>query len=87
MAVYYACAEALSNAAKHAAASRVTMRVVIRCDVVSLVVADDGIGGADPAAGSGLQGLADRVEALGGSLLVDSLGGGGTRMRATIPLA
>ena len=83
--VYYVCAEALSNIAKHADASHV--RVAIRVDdgTVSAVIEDDGIGGADEALGSGLRGLADRVEATGGSLIVSSQPGQGTRLEATIP--
>ena len=86
-AAYYVIAEALANVAKYAAASSVTVRVGHddgECAVVE--VADNGVGGADASAGSGLRGLADRVEALGGTLAVDSPSGGGTRIRAEIPL-
>jgi signal transduction histidine kinase len=72
--------------AKHARASLVTVEVARRGRVLSVIVADDGDGGADLAAGSGLRGLADRVEALGGRLDVASLAGAGTRLRAEIPL-
>jgi PAS domain S-box-containing protein len=86
-AAYYLVAEALTNVAKYAQASRVQVRVAARDSGVVVEVADDGVGGADPSAGSGLRGLADRVEALGGSLEVVSPEGGGTALRAEIPLA
>ena len=84
-AVYFVCSEALANVAKYARASRVTIHVEPRQDGLSLIVTDDGIGGADPAAGSGLLGLADRIEALGGSFRVESPPGGGTRILADVP--
>jgi signal transduction histidine kinase len=84
-AVYFVCAEALANAAKHAEASSVTVSVSQSSDRVSLTVVDDGVGGADLGKGSGLRGLSDRVEALGGRLSVRSPVGGGTRLDATIP--
>jgi PAS domain S-box-containing protein len=85
-AAYYLIAEAITNVAKHAHASHVAVSVR-RDDARVLVrVADDGVGGADPAAGSGLHGLADRVEALHGHLRVDSPAGGGTRLEARIPV-
>jgi signal transduction histidine kinase len=86
--VYFVCAEALTNVAKHAAASRVTVTVTAAAGDgrVRVEIADDGIGGADPAGGSGLRGLADRVETFGGSLRVDSVPGRGTRIAAEIPL-
>ena len=86
-AAYYLIAEALTNVTKYAQASRVQVRVAARDSGVVVEVADDGVGGADPSAGSGLRGLADRVEALGGSLEVVSPAGGGTTLRAEIPLA
>jgi PAS domain S-box-containing protein len=86
-AAYYLIAEALTNVTKYAQASRVQVRVAARDSGVVVEVADDGVGGADPSAGSGLRGLADRVEALGGSLEVVSPEGGGTALRAEIPLA
>jgi len=84
-ALYYVIAEALTNVAKYARAGRAT--VVVRRDGGDVVaeVADDGVGGADAAAGSGLQGLGDRVAALDGRLEVTSPAGGGTRIRARIP--
>ena len=85
-AAYFLCSEALANVAKYASASRVAISVDRRNGHLAVVVADDGVGGADPARGSGLRGLADRVEALGGSLRVESRPGGGTHLRAVIPL-
>jgi signal transduction histidine kinase len=61
--------------------------VVTRDAVVSVVVEDDGVGGADPSRGTGLRGLADRVATLGGHLRVDETPGGGTRLVATIPFS
>jgi signal transduction histidine kinase len=83
-AVYFLCSEALANAAKHAKAARMTIDVDESDGVVLVTIADDGIGGADASRGSGLRGLADRVEALGGQLSVRSPMGGGTRLDATI---
>jgi PAS domain S-box-containing protein len=81
-AAYYLIAEALTNVAKYAHASTVRVRVAASGAGVSVEVSDDGVGGADPANGSGLRGLADRVEALGGSLEVVSPAGGGTSLCA-----
>jgi signal transduction histidine kinase len=86
VAAYFVCSEALANAAKYAPGSRVVVSVMVEGDLVRVDVADDGGGGADPARGSGLRGLADRVEALGGSLGVDSPLGGGTRLVVELPL-
>jgi signal transduction histidine kinase len=83
---YFVCAEALANVAKHAAASRVTVTVTTGDGQLRVEIADDGIGGADPARGSGLRGLADRVETFGGTLWVESVPGRGTRLAAEIPL-
>ena len=85
-AVYFACAEALANVAKHAEAASVTISVSQSRGRLFLTLVDDGIGGADPSKGSGLRGLADRVEALGGQLSVRSQRGGGTQLDATIPI-
>jgi len=85
-AAYYVVSEALANVAKYAEASAVQVRAERQNGRVLVEVADDGIGGADPAAGSGLRGLADRVEALDGHLEVESVAGSGTRVRAVIPL-
>jgi signal transduction histidine kinase/integral membrane sensor domain MASE1 len=86
-AAYYLVAEAITNVAKHAHASHVAVSVRRDNGRILVRVADDGVGGADPVAGSGLHGLADRVEALHGRLRVDSPPGGGTRLEAHIPLA
>ena len=85
-AAYYIVAEALTNATKHAAAARV--RVDVRqLDGEALVeVADDGVGGAERSGGSGLRGLADRVDALGGELELVSPAGAGTLLRARLPV-
>jgi signal transduction histidine kinase len=86
VAVYYVAAEALANATKHAHADSVAVCVSVADGRVVAEVADDGRGGATVGAGTGLVGLADRVEALGGSLTVTSPPGAGTRVRAEIPL-
>jgi PAS domain S-box-containing protein len=86
-AAYYLIAEALTNVAKYAHASAVRVTVTATAALVVVEVADDGAGGADPDGGTGLRGLADRVEALGGSLAVSSPPGAGTALRAEIPLA
>jgi signal transduction histidine kinase len=83
---YFVCSEALANTAKHAGASRVSVSVTTGDGRCRAAIEDDGLGGADPARGTGLRGLSDRVEALGGALHVDSPAGGGTRLRAEIPL-
>ena len=84
-AAYYLIAEALTNVAKYANASTVHVRVALSDAHVVVEVSDDGIGGADPSGGSGLRGLADRVESLGGALEVVSPAGAGTSLRAEIP--
>ena len=86
VAAYYVVAEALTNAAKHARASEVNVQARLTDKTVDLLVADDGIGGADSGKGSGLIGLKDRIEALGGNLRVASPPGGGTTLNITIPL-
>jgi signal transduction histidine kinase len=85
-AAYFLCSEALANVAKYAAATRIAIRITQADGRLEVAVADDGSGGADPARGFGLRGLADRVEVLGGTLRVDSPPGGGTRIEATIPI-
>jgi PAS domain S-box-containing protein len=85
-AAYYVVSEALANVAKYAEASRATARVAREDGRVVVEIADDGRGGADPAAGSGLCGLADRAEALGGGFEVVSPPGRGTTVRAELPL-
>jgi signal transduction histidine kinase len=85
-AAYFVCSEALANIAKHAQASHASVRLKTREGVLTAEVVDDGVGGADPAGGSGLRGLADRVEALGGRLRIDSPSSRGTRLTAELPL-
>jgi signal transduction histidine kinase len=85
LAVYFVCAEALANVAKYARASRARIDVEDGDGPLRVTVIDDGVGGADPGRGSGLRGLADRVEALGGGLSVESPPGDGTRLLAVIP--
>jgi signal transduction histidine kinase/uncharacterized protein YhfF len=85
--VYAMVSEALGNAMRHAGASEVRAEVVQREREVVVTVADDGRGGARPEGGTGLLGLADRVGALGGRLVIDSPPGAGTKLKATIPLA
>jgi signal transduction histidine kinase len=84
-AAYFLVSEALANVAKHAHASRVHVSVVRLDRRVLVNVDDDGVGNADPSRGSGLRGLADRVHALDGELIVDSPPGGGTHIHAEIP--
>jgi signal transduction histidine kinase len=83
-ALYFVCAEALANAVKHASASRVAVELRDGGGCAELVLTDDGVGGASIAAGTGLRGLADRLEALGGSLELESPPGGGTRLTAAV---
>ena len=83
---YFVCSEALTNIAKHASASRASISVTTDEGQVRIEIEDDGLGGADPVRGTGLRGLADRVEALGGAFHVESPAGGGTRLAAEIPL-
>ncbi len=85
-AAYYVIAEALTNVAKYASARSVTVQVETHDGIVEVTVSDDGVGGADPLGGSGLRGLADRVAALDGTLSVESPSGGGTCVRAEIPV-
>jgi signal transduction histidine kinase len=85
-AAYYVAAEALTNAAKHANASVVELSAAVTNGHLLLTVRDDGTGGADPTRGSGLIGLTDRVEAVGGTLNVVSPPGEGTTLRAELPL-
>jgi signal transduction histidine kinase len=85
-AAYFVVAEALTNVARHAGASEAVVRVLRANGSLSVEVEDDGSGGADLAAGSGLRGLVDRVGALDGSLEVDSRPGRGTTLRATLPI-
>jgi signal transduction histidine kinase len=85
VAAYYIVSESLANVGKHARASAAEVEVTLGEGELIVEVRDDGVGGADTAGGSGLRGLADRVETLGGRLRVWSPAGGGTRLRAEIP--
>jgi len=85
-AAYYVIAEALTNTAKHAEASEVTVRAGFDGDELLLEVADDGIGGAATDGGTGLIGLKDRVEAVSGSIEITSPAHGGTLVVARIPV-
>jgi signal transduction histidine kinase len=86
VAAYYVVSEALTNAAKHARASTVHVDVTARDALVELSIRDDGVGGADAGRGSGLIGLTDRVEAVGGELEIESPAGSGTSLRVRIPI-
>jgi signal transduction histidine kinase len=85
IAAYYVATEALANCAKHARASVVTVDARVQGDVLHLSITDDGVGGADPAKGSGLVGLIDRIEALGGTITVTSPQGGGSTLQVRLP--
>jgi signal transduction histidine kinase len=84
---YYVVSEALANAAKHSQASAVHITVAVTDGDVQLSITDDGVGGADPAGGSGLIGLKDRVGAAGGTMAVESLPGKGTHLAVALPVA
>ena len=86
VAAYYVVSEALTNAAKHARASTVHVDVTARDTLVELSIRDDGVGGADAGQGSGLVGLTDRVEALGGEIEIASPAGSGTSLHVKIPI-
>ena len=83
---YFVVVEALTNASKHAHSDRIEVRVAVGEGHAMVEVRDDGSGGVDPARGSGLRGLADRVSALGGTLEIESRVGAGTQIRAQIPV-
>jgi signal transduction histidine kinase len=85
-AAYYVVSEALTNAVKHAGATSVTVEGSVVDGRLEVTIGDDGVGGANPAGGTGLIGLRDRVAAVNGSLEVDSPAGRGTRLRAVFPL-
>jgi signal transduction histidine kinase len=87
VAAYYLVSEALTNATKHSQASVVYVDVAADDGVLLLAIRDDGIGGADPARGSGLVGLSDRAEALGGRMEISSPAGLGTSLRFVLPVA
>ena len=86
VAAYYVVSEALTNAAKHARASAVRVDVAMNGDELRLAIRDDGVGGVDAARGSGLIGLKDRVEAMGGTIVVESLRGEGTSLFVELPV-
>ena len=86
VAAYYVVSEALTNAAKHAHASVVNVELEAHDSILRLAIRDDGVGGADPEQGSGLVGLGDRIDALGGTLDVSSPPGNGTTMTIEVPL-
>jgi signal transduction histidine kinase len=86
VAVYYVVSEALTNVAKHSHASAVRVEVTLAGNALRVLVADNGTGGANPQGGSGLVGLRDRVEAIGGSLELHSPPGAGTSLKAVLPL-
>ena len=85
VAAYYVISEALANTVKHAQASEAHIEVQSSDGMLDVTIRDDGVGGADPARGSGLIGLIDRVEALGGTLTVVSPTGEGTSLRVSLP--
>ena len=84
-AAYFAVSEALTNVARYAEASHASVRVALGEGSLDVRVRDDGIGGATPGSGSGLQGLRDRLAALDGTLEIDSPPGHGTTLRARLP--
>lgn len=86
VAAYYVISEALTNAAKHAAASVVNVTVERRDALLHIQVSDDGVGGANPSSGTGLIGLTDRVEAVGGRIAISSPPSAGTSMVADLPV-
>jgi signal transduction histidine kinase len=86
LAAYFIVSESLTNATRYAGAGAVQIRVAPEERAVLVEVVDDGRGGADPASGTGLRGLADRIDALGGRLEIDSPSGTGTRVSARLPL-
>jgi len=87
VAAYFVVSEALANVAKHAQAAQVRVSAQVRADRLEIMISDDGRGGADPSRGSGLIGLTDRVEALGGTIRVSSPAGVGTQIAVALPLA
>jgi signal transduction histidine kinase len=87
VAAYFTVSEALANVAKYSQASRAHVTAALRDGWLEVLVADDGVGGADPKGGSGLQGLLDRVTALGGTLTIMSPPSAGTRLEVRLPVA
>jgi signal transduction histidine kinase len=86
-AAYFLVAEALTNTRKHARAEAVTLSAGVRRDVLRVAVHDDGVGDARALPGSGLEGMRDRIEAVGGTLRIESPAGVGTRIVAEIPVS
>jgi PAS domain S-box-containing protein len=86
VAAYYVASEAVTNAAKHASASHIRLGLRAEEDALRLSIRDDGVGGADPSGGSGLVGIKDRIEALGGTIELKSPAGDGTQLDVEIPL-
>jgi signal transduction histidine kinase len=84
---YYVVAEALANTAKHANASVVRIRAAVHADRLCLSARDDGVGGVDLRSGSGLLGLVDRVESIGGTIAISGPADGGTSLRVDLPVA
>jgi signal transduction histidine kinase len=84
-AAYFVTSEALANAAKHAHASVVRVRANMHDDTLEMLISDDGVGGTDPSRGTGLIGLTDRVEALGGTIDVSGSTGSGTKLLVELP--
>jgi signal transduction histidine kinase len=87
VAAYFLAAEALTNVAKYAGADAVMLSAVTGAGLLRMEIVDNGVGGADPEAGSGLRGLADRLASVGGALEIHSPLGGGTRLVAELPLS
>jgi signal transduction histidine kinase len=86
VAAYYVVSEAVANATKHASATRIDIEATAEENTLKLAISDDGVGGADPRRGSGLVGLRDRVEALGGTIDVASPVEAGTSIVVALPL-
>jgi signal transduction histidine kinase len=86
LAAYFVVSESLTNARRYADADAVSIRVAVVAEGLLVEVVDDGSGGADPASGTGLRGLADRIDSLGGRLEIESAPGAGTRISARLPL-
>src|SRR5262249_50754018 len=87
VAIYYVVSEALTNAAKHARASSISVALNMDTDAVRLFIRDDGVGGASFSSGSGLAGLRVRIESLGGRIHVASRLGEGTSLRVEVPIS
>ena len=86
VAAYFVASESMANAAKHSRSTRINVALKVKNEFLLLSVCDDGVGGADPGRGSGLVGLRDRVEALGGSLEITSKPGDGTSLVVALPI-